>query len=162
MKKPVPAPKKPKINHDYTWFLLQIFKSPIHRYGVRALEDIPKGKYVIEYTGDLYNRKTSKWLHANSPWQRLIYIWQVAYKESFTWYWIIDGWNNGSGAEFINHSCDPNLEMEFQGRRGFYISRRPIKKGEELTIDYAFAWEGKLSPCSCGSKKCRGYMNKKR
>jgi len=67
------APKKPKLNHDYTWYLLQVFRSPIHRYGVRALEDIPKGKYVIEYTGTLYNRKGYKWLVDNLPIERLIY-----------------------------------------------------------------------------------------
>lgn len=146
----------PKINSDYTWYKMKIVKSPISRFGVVAEEKIPAKRYVIEYTGVLYNRKQSKKLYKTQPEHKLIYIWNIGWDG----YWIIDGLTNGSGAEFINHSCDPNLEVVFQGRRVYYYSRRPIKKGEELTIDYAFEWdEDEIVKCRCGSKKCRGTIN---
>lgn len=40
----------------------------------------------------------------------------------------------GSGAEFINHSCDPNFKWRRIRRRLFYYGRRKIKVGEELTV----------------------------
>jgi SET domain-containing protein len=39
------------------------------------------------------------------------------------------------------------------------MSRRRIKKGEELTVDYHFDADADRTPCSCGSKKCRGTIN---
>lgn len=36
---------------------------------------------------------------------------------------------------------------------------RRIVQGEELTYDYKFPFEETKIPCSCGSKKCRKYLN---
>lgn len=36
---------------------------------------------------------------------------------------------------------------------------RRIVQGEELTYDYKFPFEDVKIPCSCGSKKCRKYLN---
>jgi len=60
----------------------------------------------------------------------------------------------------INHSCDPNLQVEFNGKRVYYRSRRAIMRGEELTVDYRFDWDpGRNVKCACGSPKCRGFIN---
>jgi uncharacterized protein (DUF952 family) len=53
-----------------------------------------------------------------------------------------------------NHSCDPNLWM---GDELTLVARRPIKAGEEATVDYALmtvaeAWS---MPCRCGAACCR-------
>lgn len=57
---------------------------------------------------------------------------------------------------FINHSCDPNAWMVDAFT---HVARRNIKKGEEITTDYALMeadenfiakWE-----CKCGSHLCR-------
>ena len=61
----------------------------------------------------------------------------------------------GSGAEIINHSCDPNLSMRRIRGQIFLYSFRKIRAGEELTIDYGFHCS---CPCHCGSPKCRGTM----
>src|SRR5271168_5282421 len=102
----------PRINQDYSWFDLKLVKSPISRYGVVTAEKIPARRWVIEYTGKLYNRAQAKMLYAKTPEHKLIYIWNIGWDG----YWIIDGITNGSGAEFINHSCDPNLKVRFCGR----------------------------------------------
>jgi SET domain-containing protein len=40
-----------------------------------------------------------------------------------------------------------------------YFSKRRIKKGEELTVDYKYADDITRMPCSCGAPTCRGTMN---
>ena len=49
--------KKPRINPKYSSFKILIRKSKIHRAGIFAGEDIPKGRKIIEYTGERINRK---------------------------------------------------------------------------------------------------------
>ena len=39
-----------------------------------------------------------------------------------------------------------------------YMSLRPIKAGEELTIDYNFGETGDASKCKCGARNCRGIL----
>uniref|UniRef100_A0A915HX18 SET domain-containing protein-lysine N-methyltransferase n=1 Tax=Romanomermis culicivorax TaxID=13658 RepID=A0A915HX18_ROMCU len=57
----------------------------------------------------------------------------------------------------INHSCDPNAWMDALA----VVARRPIKKGDEITIDYAtYAYSGLTDnlnefECNCKSVKCR-------
>lgn len=53
----------------------------------------------------------------------------------------------------FNHSCNPNCG--FNGSIKL-VSLRNIKKGEELTFDYAFC-ESLIREfkCNCGSKNCR-------
>ncbi|HRY27864.1 MAG TPA: SET domain-containing protein-lysine N-methyltransferase [Candidatus Moranbacteria bacterium] len=65
---------------------------------------------------------------------------------------------------WMNHSCNPNA-----GFRGqiFVVAMRKIRKGEEITFDYAMVMypdkSGKSNcyfrmKCECGSKNCRGYI----
>lgn len=74
-------------------------------------------------------------------------------------YWTIDGSVNGSGAEYINHSCDPNLVARIIKGHILYMSLRDIKKGEELTVDYHFDKKVEKVACICGTPKCRGTIN---
>ena len=74
--------------------------------------------------------------------------------------WVIDGSVGGNGAERINHCCDPNVFARRAYGKIFIYSRRKIRKGEELTLDYALPEERAKIPCRCGSPKCRGYMNR--
>ena len=76
-------------------------------------------------------------------------------------YWAVDGSVGGSGAEFINHSCDPNTYARIVRGHILYMSKRAIRKGEELTIDYHFDKHVDKVPCSCGVKGCRGTINVK-
>ncbi|HSE38711.1 MAG TPA: SET domain-containing protein-lysine N-methyltransferase [Blastocatellia bacterium] len=73
-------------------------------------------------------------------------------------HWLVDGAVGGSGAELINHSCDPNLYSRQIRGHILYFSKRAIEPGEELTVDYSFAPEHKPVPCHCGSAECRGTI----
>jgi SET domain-containing protein len=76
-------------------------------------------------------------------------------------YWTLDGAVGGSGAQYINHCCDPNIRTVIQKGHILYFSRKPIRKGVELTVDYHFAKDIEEVPCRCGSAKCRGTINLK-
>ena len=72
---------------------------------------------------------------------------------------LIDGGIGGSGAEFINHACAPNLVARFDHRRVFLSSLRPIAKGAELLLDYHVRGDIAPIPCLCASPTCRGFLN---
>lgn len=141
---------KPHIAPEHTRFDLRLGRSRIHRWGVFAAQNIPAKRLVIEYTGELIGRKKKKEREAK---RRRVYLWTI---DS---YWSLDGAIGGSGAEYINHCCDPNLFVRFRGRRVFYYSLRRICNGEELLIDYNFDADQDRIPCRCGAKNCRGTIN---
>ncbi len=67
----------------------------------------------------------------------------------------------GRIGDFLNHSCAPNAAVRKIGRKLFVVSVVPIRKGEEVLIDYATilaaddSWE---MLCKCGSIDCRGVV----
>ncbi len=140
----------PEIDYKYCWFKLRIARSRIHRWGVYAAEPIPRRRRVIEYIGERISRRETKRRASERPFNYLF---------TLDKYWTIDGSIGGSGAEFINHSCEPNLVSRIVNGRIFYYARRDIKKGEELTVDYHFAPDVERVPCACGSPNCRGTIN---
>jgi SET domain-containing protein len=141
---------RPKLNPAAARFALKIKRSKIHRYGVFALENIPRRRRVIEYTGEkIGRREMSRRLEGD-----FTYIFEL------NRYWGIDGGVNGSGAEIINHSCEPNLKTYFVKDRIYYVSSREIRAGEELTVDYSFDTDEDPHQCSCGAQGCRGDMRR--
>ena len=140
--------RTPRINFDYACFDIEIRPSKIHRFGVYAQERIPVNRKVIEYTGERCNRmETSRRGQGKHT-----------YLFTLDKYWTLDGAVGGSGAEIINHCCEPNLVTRIIKGHIIYISLREIKKGEELTVDYHFDHNTDTTPCACGAKNCRGTM----
>ncbi len=80
---------------------------------------------------------------------------QLAYQVGDEWY---HGPVEGSPfdpADFMNHSCDPNTWFIDDATM---VARRDIKKGEEVTYDYATSeiMESYTLPrCNCGAPDCR-------
>ena len=139
------------IDPRYTCFRMEIRQSSIHHRGVFALEPIPAGHKVIEYTGQRISRRETKRRGMG----------RVTYLFTLNKYWTIDGAVGGSGAEIINHSCDPNLYTKILKEHILYFSKRKIFKGEELTVDYLFAKDIGRVLCACGTDACRGTINVK-
>jgi SET domain-containing protein len=75
-------------------------------------------------------------------------------------HWTIDGGVGGSGAELVNHSCQPNLVSRIMKGHIIYMSLRAIRKGEELTIDYNYDDTDETMRCLCGHQNCRGVINR--
>jgi SET domain-containing protein len=140
---------EPTIDPAFACFRLVARRSRIHCWGVFAAEPIPAQRKVIEYTGERISRREIK-RRGEGP---LIYLFEI---DS---YWCVDGAVGGSGAELINHSCDPNLYSTVLKGHVIYMSRRAIRTGEELTVDYRFAKHMERHACGCGSSACRGTIN---
>jgi SET domain-containing protein len=139
----------PTVDPRYTPYRMEVRPSKIHRYGVYALQRIPANRKVIEYTGERLNRREAK-RRSND---KLTYLFEL---DS---YWTVDGAVGGSGAEIINHSCEPNLVSRIMKGHILYMSLRAIRPGEELTVDYNFTRnEGHTTRCSCGARLCRGFI----
>jgi uncharacterized protein len=139
----------PSVDSKLALFRLKLRRSQIHRWGVYAAEPIPPRRKVIEYTGERISRRET--LRRGQA--------ERTYLFTLDNYWTLDGSVGGSGAEYINHSCDPNLyAWNFRGHI-LYMSKRAIKRGEELTVDYCFSKKIERVPCRCGSPKCRGAIN---
>jgi len=141
----------PKIDARFCRFALQFKSSPIHRWGIFAVENIPARRRVIEYTGQKIDAPEIR----RRRFREHLYLFRLNRK------WTIDGAIGGCGAEFINHSCQPNLDTRIKGGRIFFISKKRIPAGEELTFDYNIITDGADLPCSCGTAKCRGNINRK-
>jgi len=141
----------PQIDPKFACFKLEVRPSKIHRWGIYALEDIPVRRKVMEYRGERINRMETK--RRSEEQYKLIYLFTLDP------YWTLDGSVGGSGAEYINHCCDPNIVTEIRKGHILYMSRRPIKKGDELTVDYHFAKNVEKVPCRCGAATCRGTIN---
>ena len=143
--------KSPRIDPRYACFRMEIRESKIHRRGVYALERIPARRKVIEYAGERISRRETKRRGQGS----------LTYLFSLDDYWTLDGAVGGSGAEIINHSCEPNLYSCIVRGHILYMSKRAIRPGEELTVDYRFSDKIDKVRCRCGSSVCRGTINLK-
>jgi uncharacterized protein len=78
--------------------------------------------------------------------------------------WIADGlyFDMMDQTRWINHSCDPNAEVDTgtsdDGQVwARIVARRAIAVGEEIAYDYAFPAH-LAEPCRCGSPQCRGLI----
>lgn len=140
----------PRLDPRACRFELTFGASPIHRWGIFAAEPIPKRRRVIEYTGQKIG-----WAEAYRRRVRPnIYLYWVGPRRA------IDGAIGGSGAEYINHGCDPNLVARVRRGRVMLVSLRRIAAGEELLVDYRITGDVPLIPCRCGSASCRGFLNR--
>ena len=127
---------------------LIIRSSGIHAAGCFTLQPIPKGRKIVEYTGERIRHDDADKLYEGLP-----YTYLFGTSEGDT---VIDGFGM---AMYINHSCEPNCETEEEVDGSVWIiSSRDIAAGEELTYDYLLYEGDGDAPCTCGSKQCRGSM----
>jgi uncharacterized protein len=137
--------KIPRINPRFARYHLEVRRSKIHGYGVFALEEIPRGRRVIEYTGRRLSFGQAMRIRPHKE----------AYLAIIDRGWIADPSVGGSGAEIINHSCEPNLEWRRTPGHLYFYSRRKIREGEELTADYRYPIRLERIACHCGAPNCR-------
>jgi len=142
----------PSVNEKLANFKLFVARSKIERFGIFAGETIPKNKRVIEYTGERISQKEGE----RRAVRRFLSVDpDRIYQVSLNRRWRIDGSIGGSGAEIMNHSCNPNVALRRIRNRIFLYSLRKIRPKEELTWNYGFECS---YPCNCGASNCRGTM----
>ncbi|XP_033161603.1 histone-lysine N-methyltransferase ash1 [Drosophila mauritiana] len=131
-------------------------------WGVRTKLTIAKGTYILEYVGEVVTEKEFKQRMAS------IYLNDTHhYCLHLDGGLVIDGQRMGSDCRFVNHSCEPNCEMQKWSVNGLsrmvLFAKRAIEEGEELTYDYNFSLfnpsEGQ--PCRCNTPQCRGVIGGK-
>ncbi|KAH8410780.1 hypothetical protein KR222_007582, partial [Zaprionus bogoriensis] len=131
-------------------------------WGVRTKLPIAKGTYILEYVGEVVTEREFKQRMAS------IYLNDTHhYCLHLDGGLVIDGQRMGSDCRFVNHSCEPNCEMQKWSVNGLsrmvLFAKRPIAEGEELTYDYNFSLfnpsEGQ--PCRCNMPQCRGVIGGK-
>jgi SET domain-containing protein len=107
--------------------------------GLFALQPIPRGKRIIEYTGRILSAE-----EADSS--RGKYLFELDEKRA------IDGSARTNLARYINHSCRPNAKGYTSGRRIWIWSLRAIKAGEQITINYGKDYlDAHIKQCKCES-----------
>ena len=121
--------------------------SDIHAAGCFTLEDIPKGTVVLEYTGERISKEEGDRRYEG---RTFTYLFGIGNGKT-----VIDG--HGMGM-FVNHSCQPNCEIDEVNDRIFIRTLRKLRAGEELTYDYWLYDGDDDAPCYCGSEMCRGSM----
>jgi SET domain-containing protein len=121
--------------------------SRIHSVGVFTTTPIRKGKRVVEYVGTRLTADQADEMYTGAP---RTYLYGLGDGKV-----VIDG--VGIGA-YLNHSCDPNCEVDEIKDRVWILTIRDIAAGEELLWDYNLYDDDDPAPCHCGSPKCRGTM----
>ena len=133
--------------------MYKVKNSNIDKRGLCASKDIKPGVKIIVYAGKLITKKeTEQNLKFDN--KKDIYLFNINEK------YDLDGDFSWNTARLINHSCNPNCEVEGEGLKLWISSLRKIKKGEELSYDYGFGYDAdyKQFPCKCGSINCVGYI----
>ncbi|KAK0412777.1 hypothetical protein QR680_006404 [Steinernema hermaphroditum] len=149
---------------------LILFRTRRKGWGIFAAERITKGTFICEYVGHimLYSEAKER--------QQPRYAYDLGPEAEMT----IVAEHRGNESRFVNHSCEPNLEVrsivvDFEDcpiyRRLGYFATSDIEPGEELTIDY-FPQTAKpekkgkskrsrrrsTNPCLCEADNCRGVF----
>jgi len=140
----------------------RVKKSKVHGNGVFSTQKIKKNKRIIEYIGEKINKsegdkrselRIKKYLKSKT--HGSVYIFELNKR------YDIDGSPIYNKARYINHSCDPNCEVDIIKGRIWISSIRDIQKGEELSYDYGYSFDKddyKDHICKCGFKNCIGYI----
>ncbi|XP_063950054.1 histone-lysine N-methyltransferase ASHR3 [Daucus carota subsp. sativus] len=141
---------------------IKVVKTELCGWGVEAGEAINKGDFIIEYVGEVISDDSCKQRMSDMTYMggKNFYMCQV--ERNFT----IDSTYKGNSARFLNHSCDPNCNLEKwqldgETRIGIFAARA-IQEGEPLTYDYQYIPFGPEVQCLCGTSNCRGYLGAKK
>ncbi len=135
-------------------------RSRIHGAGVVALAPIAKGARIVEYTGERITQAEADRRYEDRAYSdNHTFLFQISSRT------VVDGGVGGNVSRFINHSCEPNCEVEIVRGRIFVEAKRAITAGEELGYDYSLVRTPEDPPdidavfaCRCGAPTCRGSM----
>ena len=118
--------------------------------GLFTKDPIENKGFVIEYTGKILTRKYADVLGGK-------YLFETSYDR------FIDGAERENVARYINHSCDPNCEVDILRGRIYIFAIKKIRAGAELTYDYQKEYyDEHIGPhgCRCASERHRVFRHK--
>ena len=135
---------------------LRVTHSRIHGYGLVATRAFGKGEVLVQGDGVLY-RDHEEFDDTYALVMPGIDA-DADGKEAPPLFWDL-----ADQTRWINHSCDPNSEVETEWDfaseiiRATWYALRDIQPGEELSYDYAFS-AAVAERCFCGVASCRGLI----
>lgn len=119
--------------------------SPIHGLGVFAIKGLPGRRKIGEVGGRIVDARRALKEAARS---RRIYFVQLDDRHGLDC-------SKGNAFGRLNHSCRPNCYLRIYGHRVEVYTLRPIKRDEELVIDYGQTPHSGGMKCSCGQSECK-------
>ena len=111
--------------------LYKVRKSNIDNRGLYAARNIKAGTKIIYYKGKLITKKETE-RNPKYDNEKAIYLFNLNSR------YDLDGDFEYNTARLINHSCNPNCEVDGKGLKLWIFALRNIKKDEELSYDYGF------------------------
>lgn len=143
--------------HQRKQKLFSIKGNSISGYGIYAKYDLPQHTLLFKGEERAQRIVTKKYVDDHWDEREKLNFRRYAYPISKDTYILWDLQPEEWSPQ--NHSCDANCE--YQGLN--VVTNRSIKKGEELTLDYAQFLDHTMEPfnCQCGSAKCRGLIQGK-
>jgi Protein kinase domain/SET domain len=140
------------------WKRIEVFDAGPKGRGLRLLEDVSRGDFIVEYVGRAIPKHFLPHLFHKYSNERRLYI--MALDNNI----YLDARKRGGVARYINHSCEPNCVVERWKVRGnlraSVMATQDIPAGTELSFDYQ--WERKRgrapTKCHCGAPACRGTL----
>lgn len=142
-------------------YRLQVYRTNYMGWGLRSLDPIPKGAFVVDYVGEVLSDNKANELEEDT------YIFDLTVQADENSLFCVDANNYGNCSRFINHICEPNLcsIRVFTGHRDSrfptlaFFSLKDIAPLEELGFNYgSHFWDIKRKRniyCQCGSNICK-------
>ncbi len=126
----------------------------ISGYGIYATQNIEANEVIFKGEERSQRIVTQSYVNKNWTVKELENFKKYAYPLSNEVFLLWD--ENPAGWAPQNHSCEANTV--YKGLN--VVALHSIKKGEELTLNYADFLDDKMEPfnCTCGSAKCQGYI----
>lgn len=110
--------------------------------GLLTMLPIRAGRRVIEYVGPIVTTEVVERSRGK-------YFFKIDEGNA------VDGSARSNVARYINHSCRPNAEAFIYGRRVWICSKRALRAGEQITIDYGKEYlAAHMSQAGCKCEVC--------
>jgi len=142
---------------------VEVFDAGSKGFGLRCKALLNPGDFVYEYLGEMIDSvefsRRKQGYHQRGDTH--FYFMNVDGNE------VIDATEKGGLSRFINHSCDPNCEMQKwivggKPRMAIFASKS-IEAGKEITFDYKLERFGDVArACLCRSEKCVKVFGKEK
>jgi len=156
-------------------------------WGVKAMENIKAGSFVVEYVGEVITSEEAEERGQKYDAEGRTYLFDLDFNLGDENLYTVDAAFYGNLSHFINHSCDPNLNifnvyinnLDPNMPQLCLFAKREIKKGEQISFDYCQSTGNVnsqdlvISPtkkmkevesmkerpeCRCGSENCRKVL----
>ena len=155
-------------------------------WGVKAMENIKAGSFVVDYVGEVITSDEAEKRGKKYDAEGRTYLFDLDFNSMEENIYTVDAAFFGNLSHFINHSCDPNLNtfsvyinnLDINMPQLAMFAKRNIKRGEQITFDYGQSTSTDCesgqerqkeetvmdtqiyakTECRCGAKNCRKVL----